>query len=259
MAVKNATKDGAATVLLQFIAGMSILILAPVFKHDFPVEPRYWLLLVVACVFYALNDRLQTTARKHLPVSTYSIVNQFTNVFLILIGILVFEEPIVAVKLLGGGLILLANILLIYKQGAVKVDKYIWITILATLAFSIAISVDIGISKQFNLPFYIMLTLAIPAFMAFFGEGIKKKELVDEYKSGPKNWYFVAGKSWGLAILFSFRSFRFGDVTTVVPLQATAVLLNVLAAYIFLHERDNKLKKIVAALLVIAGDCFTVL
>jgi uncharacterized membrane protein len=259
LAVRNAKRDGAATVLLQLIAGVSILLLAPLLALDFPTSPKYWLLIIIASIFYALNDRLQTTARKHLPVSTYSIINQFTTIFLIAIGLVIFKEPLVTTKLVGAGLILLANILLVYKRDGVKINRNIWVAILATLVFSVAISVDIGISKQFNLPFYIMLTLIIPAVMVFFVERIKTKEVVDEYKSKSKNWYLITGVSWGLAIFFSLRSFNFGNVTTIVPLQATAVLLNVLMAYLFLGEREERLKKIIAAGLVIVGVYLTVL
>lgn len=258
LAVKNAKRDGAATVLLQLIAGGSILVLAPLFSLAIPSDLKYWLLLIVACVFYALNDRLQTTARKHLPVSTFSIVNQLSTVFLIAIGLTVFNETFAINKIVGALLILAANFLLVYKRGSVKIDPNIWVAVCATLVFSVAISVDIGISKVFNLPFYIMLTLIIPAVMLYFGEKISMKEVKAEYNSESKKFYIITGVTWGLAILFLLRAFRFGEVTTIVPLQATTVLLNVLTAYIFLNEREDRLKKVAAACLVIAGVYLTV-
>ncbi len=258
LAVKRAKRDGAATILLQAIAGGSILLLAPFFDMSLAKESKYWILLFVACLFYALNDRLQTTARKHLPVSTYSIINQLTTVFLIFIGLTIFGEPVVPIKIAGTVLILIANLLLVYKKGGLKVDRNVVISILAILFFSIAISVDIGISQQFNLPFYIMLTLVIPAIMIWFAEKIPTKEISEEYNSPAKKYYIVTGVAWGLAILFSLRAYQFGNVTTVVPLQATAVVLNVLAAYILQNEREDRVKKIVAACLVVLGVYFTV-
>lgn len=258
LAVRHTKRDGAATILLQIIAGVSILFVAPFSKLALAVETKYWILLFLACVFYALNDRLQTTARKHLPVSTYSIVNQLTTVFLVLLGLLIFKEPLVISKLFGTALILLANLMLIYKKGNFRIDKNVAITILATFVFSIAISVDIGISERFNLPFYIMLTLIIPAFMILFTERITTKEILAEYESPNKKYYLLTGVAWGLAILFSLRAYQLGDITTVVPLQATAVILNVLAAYILQNEREDRMKKIIAACLVVAGVYFTV-
>jgi drug/metabolite transporter (DMT)-like permease len=260
LAVRNAKKDGAATILLQIIAGVSILVLTPFLGWKLPNAPILILLLIIACIFYAINDRLQTTSRKHLPVSTFSIIAQLSTVFLILFGFTVFRNPFVWSKLFGAGLILLGNIILLYRNGKFELTKYVVIGILATAALAVAMSIDIGISKQFNLPFYIMLTLVIPASMITVGERIKPMEVAQEFKDKNRIFYLACGIAWGLAIFFSLRSYQLGgQVTTIVPLQAVSVLLNVIIAYIFLKERENSLKKLVAAFLVISGICLTVL
>ena len=41
------------------------------------------------------------------------------------------------------------------------------------------------------------------------------------------------------------------NVTIVAPLSALTVMLNVIVGYLFLKERDNLFKKIVAAILII--------
>jgi len=94
--------------------------------------------------------------------------------------------------------------------------------------------------------------------MIFFEEKIKMHEVSKEYNSDAKKYYLLTGIAWGLAILSSLRSFRFGEVTTIIPLQATAILLNVFVAYAFQNEREGRLKKILAACLVLAGVYLTV-
>jgi len=258
LAVRKAQRDGAATVLLQTIASIAILFLVPLLPITFPTDIRVYLLLIGACVFYGINDRLQTTSRKHLEVSVFSMVSQLSNVFLILIGLTVFREPVVLLKLLGAGLILIGNVFLFYKRGKIEPNKYVWIGVLATFIFAVAISIDIGISKQFNLPFYIMLTLFIPASMIFFGERIKINEVAREYNGNDRKYYLTTGIAWAFLIFFSLRSFQFGKVTTVVPLQATSVLLNVVIAYLFFGEKKDRLKKLISAILIVIGVCFTV-
>ena len=153
---------------------------------------------------------------------------------------------------------MLANFFLFYQKGKLKLNKYAWIGVLSKLFFAVAVSIDIGISKHFNLPFYIMLTFLLPAIVIFFGERIKPSEIAREYQSPAKKYYLTTGISWGLLSFFYLRAFQFGNVTTIVPIQASAVLLNVLVAYIFFKERDNAVKKIIAAILVIIGIIFTV-
>lgn len=259
LAVKKVKKDGAATIILQLIGGLSVLIWAPFFSFTFPKSLKTYALLSLAIVFYAINDRLQTTVRKNLEVSVFSIINQLSNVFIIIIGLTIFREPVIASKVIGATLIFLGNVYLFYKRGKLDLNKYVLLAILANLTFSIAMSTDIGISKLFNLPIYIAITLIIPAILIKLMERIPTATIIQEYKKGDKKYFYATGISWGLAILFSLRSFRFGQVTTIVPLQSTSVLLNVIVAYFLLKERDKLHKKLVAALAVMAGIYFTVL
>lgn len=258
LAVKSAKLDGAATLLLQFIAGTSILVLSPLFPFVFPSKLEIYVLLFFASIFYAINDRLQTTVRKNLEVSTFSILNQLSTVFLIIIGFTIFREPLVISKIFGAAFILVGNMMLIYKKNKFQFDKHILISILATLSFALAISIDIGISKQFNLPIYIMLTLIIPALMMLLSEKIPARTIIEEYNSPAKKYYLATGLAWGLTILFSLRSFQYGEVTTIVPLQALSVLANVIIFYFFLKEKQDKWKKILASIIVIAGVYLTV-
>ncbi|KKS40797.1 MAG: hypothetical protein UV61_C0018G0015 [Candidatus Gottesmanbacteria bacterium GW2011_GWB1_43_11] len=259
LAVRNAKRDGAATILLQLIAGVSILLLAPFLSFKLPSDPKIYLLLIAASIFYALNDRMQTTARKNLQVSLYVILDRLSAIFLIVFGFTIFKNPFVIEKVIGAALILLGNFVVLYKRGKFELNKYVILSILATLTFSIAVSIDIGISKNFNLPFYIMLTLVIPAIMISLVEKINPKEILSQYSPIDKKYYLITGFSWGLLIFFLLRAYQFGQVTVVASLAATSVLINVLVAYIFLKEQDHKLKKIIAALVTILGVYLTVL
>ncbi len=259
LAVRNAKNDGAAAALLQLIGAGFGLLMTPLLPIKWPSDSKYWLLLIGACIFYALNDRLQTTVRKHLQVSVVTILNQLSTVLLFTMGILFFKEPFSLNKFIGVLIILAANVLLRYSKGKFEVNKYIGLAVLAILSFVIAITIDIDISKVFNLPIYIMLTLAIPATMIMLVEKIKPTELIAEFTSQDKKYYLLTGAFWALTIFFSLRSFQLGKVTTIVPLQASNVLLNVLVAYFFLGEKKDEVKKILAAILVIVGITLTTL
>lgn len=262
LSVKNVKKDGAATIILQTIAGLSQILIIPFFAWHVPSQTSIFLLLAAASVFYAINDRLQTTVRKNLEVSIFSILSQFGTVFLIIYSFTIFRDPIELTKILGALLIIAANVWLFYKPRNGKkfvVNKYYVIGIVALLAFATAISIDIGISDEFNLPFYIALTLLIPAFMIAASEKIKLQHFKDEWSRGNKKHYLITGIAWGFVILFGLRAYQFGEVSTIVPLQAVTVLLNVLAAFIFLKERSHPYKKLAAAVLVILGVYLTVL
>ncbi len=258
LAVQHTKNEGAATLVLQLIAAFSILPFIPFFPFILPTDPKIWLLLIAAGFFYTITDRLGTTTRKHLEVSVMSILSQMGNVFLIIYGFTLFKEPIILTKVLGASLILLGNIFLQFKKGSFEINKYVILSVVASLAYATAISIDIGTSVSFNLPFYIFFTFFIPALILFFWERTSVKVIVNEFQTGEKKYFLLTGISWSLAVLFTLRALQLGQVSEVIPLEASAVILNVIVASIILKERSDLTKKLIAAILVIAGIILTV-
>ena len=253
LAVVNSQKEGASTIILQTIAGISVLFLAPFFLFKFPNNFFTYFLLVTATIFYALNDRIQTTVRKNLDVSVYTILNKLCNVFIIVYGIVLFKEDIKVLQLLGGFLIVFGNIILFYQKRKIKLNKNILLGILAPFILATALIIDVDISKNFNLPVYIAITFIFPAILIYFFGKHSVKEIKEEFFSSDKKYYLITGISWGLLMFFEIRSLQSMNVSLMSPLLATSVLLNVIVASVLHNEKEDLVKKIVAAMLVILG------
>lgn len=251
--LKTSKSDGTITVLLQFIAGLSALIFVPFFKLTFPTDWKVYLLLGIACIFYAISDRINTTVRSGLEASTFSIIKQLSTVFMILSGLLFFKEQFVLKKIIGAGLIIFSNILIFYKRGKQKLDKYVFLGILSNIAFSIALFLDVNISDNFNLPFYVALTVIVPALFIAIAERIKPSKIKQAFINGNKKAIMITSLCWGTMIIVQLSAYQLGDVTTVAPLCALTVIGNVIVGYIFLKERDNLLKKLLAAVLLLVS------
>ena len=52
-------------------------------------------------------------------------------------------------------------------------------------------------------------------------------------------------------IVVQLRAYQLGNVTVIASLCALTVMLNVIVGYLFLKERDNLLRKIISAILII--------
>ena len=253
LATKKSKNDGALTILLQFLSGIIVLVFMPLFKFQFPTSISTYVFLGIACIFYAITDRVNTTARRGLEVSEYSILGQLSTVFVIAWGIIFFKEDIVVKKLLGAALILIGNVIVLYKKGKFEWNKYVLFSLLGNLAMSIGISLDVGISDQFNMPIYVAATLIVPSLLIFLIERIKLNEVLNEFKSGDKKAIVTVGFTWGIMIIAMLRAYQFGSVTTIAPLCAITTILNVFVAYFALKEKDSLLKKVFAAVIVILG------
>lgn len=116
IATKSLTKPGALTMILQMIGSLFILLMIPLFEIKFPTEPKIYLFLALSIIFYAINDRLNTTVRSGIEASTFSIIHQLSTVFMIFAGVLFFKEPFILNKFIGALLIVFSNILIFYKK-----------------------------------------------------------------------------------------------------------------------------------------------
>lgn len=253
VATKSLTKPGSLTILLEIIASLIVLLLIPFFEMKLPQDPKIYLLLGLSIIFYTISDRLNTTVRSGIEASTFSVINQLSTVFMIVAGVLFFKELFVLNKFLGAALIVFSNVLIFFKKGKGKPNKYVVLGILANICFSIALFLDVNNSDNFNLPIYVATTLGFPIILIFIFERIKFSDIKEEYKNGNKKAIWITSITWSLSILAQLRAYQLGEVSIVAPLCALSVILNVIVGYIFLKEKDNMLKKIIAAILIILG------
>lgn len=251
VATKTLKRTGALTVLLQMLAGLTALILCPFFEFKFPTEVSFYIMLGIAIIFYAISDRINTTVRSGIEASTFSMLKQLSTTFMIFAGLIFFKEEFILTKFIGAMLIIFSNVLIFYKKGKFEFNKYILLGILANITYTIALFLDVNISDNFNLPFYVALTLIIPALLIMIFERIKPSEIKNELVNGNKKAIFITAISWGVMIVSQLRAYQLGNVTVVAPLCALTVILNVIVGYLLLNEKDNLLRKIISAILII--------
>lgn len=251
IATKTLKKAGALTILLQMIAGVSVLILCPLFEFKIPTDVKIYIMLGLSIIFYTISDRINTTVRSGIEASTFSMLKQLSTTFMIFAGLIFFKEEFVLTKFIGAMLIIFSNILIFYRKGKFEFNQYILLGVLANVAYTVALFLDVNISEGFNLPIYVALTLIIPAMLIMIFERIKPSEIKNELVNGNKKAIFITALSWGIMIVSQLRAYQLGNVTIVAPLCALTVILNVIVGYLFLNEKDNLLRKIISAIIII--------
>lgn len=251
IATKTLKKAGALTILLQLMAGITVLLICPFFKFKFPTDIRIYIMFGISIIFYAISDRINTTVRSGIEASTFSMLKQLSTTFMIFAGLIFLKEEFVLNKFIGAVLIIFSNILIFYKKGKFEFNKYIILGIISNLSYTIALFLDVNNSDSFNLPFYVAITLMVPAILIMIFERIKPIEIRNEFINGNKKAIIITALSWGIMIVSQLRAYQLQNVTIVAPLCALTVILNVMVGYLFLKERDNLLRKIIAASLII--------
>lgn len=201
IATRKMKRAGALTVLLEGLAGIIVLLFIPFFDIKFSSNIMTYILLGLAIIFYAISDRLGTTVRSGLEASTYSMIKQLSTVFMIFAGLLFFKEPFILTKIIGAFLIIISNILVFFKKGSFKVDRYVALGIIANLCYTVAQFIDVNNSEEINLPIYVSFTLIVPSILIFIFDRVKIKEIVTEFKNIDKKVMLVTSASWGIMIV----------------------------------------------------------
>ena len=250
-ATKKSKKDGALTVTLEVITSIIMLAFIPFFEIKWATDIKVYLFTALAVIFYCMKDRMTTTVRRHLDTSTVNILDQIVNVFMILWGILFFKEEVIFKKIIGAILIILSNVMIFYKKSNFKLERYVLLSILSNLALSIALALNVDNSEKFNVAIYQVVTLMIPAILIIIFEKIKWDDIKNEVKEGNKTAILMTGISWAVMIISQLRAYQTGDITTVAPLSAVSVILNVIAGYFISKEKENIVKKIIAGVIIV--------
>lgn len=251
VATKKIQKTGALTVLLEITGGLTALVLSLFFKIKFPTDIGIYIMLGISIICYTVKDRLDTKVMSGIEASTFNILQQLSTTFMIFVGLIFFKEEFILAKFIGAMLIIFSNILVFYQKGKLEFNKYVLLGIISNLVFTIALFLDVNISEHFNLPMYAAITLTIPAILIMIFERIKLSEIKSEFTNGNKRAILITAISWPITIIAQLRAYQLGNVTIVAPLCALSVMLNVMVGYLFLKEKDNLLRKIISAILII--------
>lgn len=251
ISTKNLNNAGALTVVLEIIGVIAALLICPFFEIKFPTDIKVYAFLGVSIIFYAITDRVNTTVRSGIEASTFSMLKQLSTTFMIFAGLIFFKEEFILHKFIGAMLIIFSNVFLFYRKGEFKANRYVLLGVLANIAYTIALFLDVNISDNFNLPFYVAMTLGIPALLICLVERIKFSDIKSEFKKADKKVIFTTGITWSLSIVACLRAYQLQNVSIVAPICALTVISNVMVGYLFLNEKDNLLRKIIAGILIV--------
>lgn len=258
LALSKTKNVSAAVIAMDIIAAITILVWVPLYHFAFSTNIFIYLILLVGVIFGSINDRLKASARKYLPAGEAAILNELTGAIIILTGFLIFKQPFIFTKAIGALLIFAANGILIYRKGKFIFNKYTLLFILACIVLSIEITLDIGFTKYFNLPFYISIVFLISAFLIGLATKTSIKEARKEFIIGNKKNFVLTGTAWALSFLSTVKAAQLGPIVVVIPLMSLSVLLNVLIARHVHNEKEELGRKIIAALVIIIGLFLTV-
>lgn len=250
---RNMKDAGSLTILLEDFTGLFALLLIPFFEIKFSLDINILMILIAVVIIYAVTDRLNIEARYGLDPSVFSMLKQLSTVFLMIFGFIFLNETVIITKVIGAVLIIIANLLLTFDNGKIKINKYFIMCFFSNFLFAIAMLINVNISENFNLAIYTFMTVFIPANIIYLVGRKSFKGLRKEFNRLKKIDFLIAAFCWSLMLISSVRAYQLGNVTVVAPILTLTSILNALYEYFICHNKKNFKIKIISAVLIIIG------
>ena len=254
VANKNMKSATSLTILLEILTCTFSIIFIPFFKIKIASDARTYIVLFIVGLIYAVTDRLNTESRYGLAPSTFSMLKQLSSVFMLILSFIFLKEELVINKILGAGLIIIANFLLgLNKNGKFEYNKYFIYLIISNFLFAVAMLINTSFSSKFNIAIYTMITTGIPAIILTLTTKTTFKKLKDEFNLYDKKKFLLAAFCWSVMLISSVKAYEFGVVSIVAPLLTLTSVLNTIYEFILNKDRKELILKLIVCLIIIFG------
>jgi drug/metabolite transporter (DMT)-like permease len=243
------------SILFQFMTGFIVLIFGLLKEQIIfpPIQPLMLNLFLMA-LLYGFANIFIFKALRLIEVSKFTII--FTNriFFTVLASSILLKEGLKINQLFGLLLIIGAIIIVNLRSTKIKFQKGDLFAILAAILFGFALTNDKYLLKFFNFYTYTFINFMLPSLLC---GGIYYSQLKElKYLLKPNIFMKIIILCIVVAISVSsfFWAFQIGNNSSqIVSLSLTNVIVAVLLSIVFLGERENIVKKIIAGILSFVG------
>lgn len=220
-----------------------------------------WENVALMVVFWAGADMLLNLAHRATEASLFSVLFT-TRVFWGIVAALIFLDESMSLKAVIGTLLIAGSVILVvYKPGLTWASRPALLTLGASFFFGLALTNDgIVVRDGFDVPTYYIVAFLLPAIAIAAFSKSARKSAADLVKTGEYKGIFplaVLHVISGLAFLEAFQAGQ--DLSIVQSLNQTQTILVVLGALIFLRERKNIGRRVVASIISFVGVLLVVL
>lgn len=252
--IRSYAKKNADAWLLSFYFSLfSAIILIPFFIYEFqfPLTIHFFGGVVLVSVFIILYNFLTFKAAQFLSASVNSTLSKFRLLWILLAGVFIFGEHIVAKNILGMVLIIVSFLLIIDFKNWTSSRKGVIFVVLGTFVYSISAIIlkQLALlSGTLSLTFFIF---ALPVII----NALVIPNFFDRAKKEFFNWKMLLGIAIVAVIgnLALVKALTYNALSGVYFVMSASLVLVLVGEYIFLKEQDRLIWKLVAVILAIVG------
>jgi len=221
------------------------------------IQPLSWLIIgitILSLICWTVFVRYEYYAHQEVEATTMVIMLKLAPLITFSLSVIFLGEALSGKKLLGMGLIILANFLLFWREtgGKLVLKRGLKYVFLVAGSFGLCWTFDKVLAPSYGPVLYPMMTMGIPALINTMTPRIKTQELMMEIR-------LAKGRVLGLALLCvvgyytMVKALTLGEASRVIPIATSTTPIVFVLAIIFLKETKNWRVKLVATVLSLLG------
>lgn len=251
---KDKTDPFAYAILFQAIVGFLLTIFALYYGFKLPNIETVIVPAVISIVFYGIGHIIYAKTLQKVEASAFSVLFATQAIWIMLLGIILLNESMTALQLIGSALIFISVGILAKNFRSIFNEKGTLLGLLTGLMFGIAIYSWSYVGRSTDTISWAAISFIGTALVAF---SIRPRSII---KMKPLLRPNVLVKLIALAIFYGIGSltmlfaYKYGTFAIVSPLRQVSIIVTVLLALSFLPMERNRIKrKILAAAICMTG------
>lgn len=249
----NPRASAVLTFLFQSLMTIPFLLIFGLFDQLFSIFnpaifPRVLLVTFIssiAMVFYLKSFKVKNISISVIFISSSVVVSTF-------LGIIFFSESLNYLKFIGIALILMAIVVVNYKNAILEKNHFYGL--LAGIIFGASYALDKSIVTNIHPFIYIFWSFLMISIWGFI---FNAKSILGSVKNKKFSFYkpiMISGVAYFLFNFFTFTAYRFGgEVGRIDAINNSQVFLIILFEFFILKNTKGILKKILSAILAGIG------
>lgn len=243
------------SIFFQFITGLILFIYGGInHKIVFPPIQSLFINLIFMTVLYGFGNIFMFKALQLIDVSKFTIIFSNRIFFVVLASSILLGEGLIVSQFIGLLLIIFAVILIHFTNFRVQFHKGDLYAFLAAFLIGLALTNDRFLLKFFNIYTYTFINFMFPSLLCagFYFSQLRDLKYLFKFKILIKT--FILCVVVAIFVLCFFLALQVGNNSSqIASLSLTNIIIAVLLSIIILHEKENIIKKIIAAVLSLIG------
>lgn len=242
-----------STIIFQFLLGCVTIPFAITQGFSWPNWAELWPYFLFSTTLYALGSIMFFKSIKLIEASEMTILGGLGAIVSVLCAYIFLQERLVSQQYFGALLVILSILLVQYRKQRFVFSKGAIFALIATSLFAFGTISDMLIIKTYDAISYAGLMSLFPGLMLCLMYPKKVKELPKAVKTINKN-LVAYGIIYSVGVITFYMALAKGAMLSQVSvISKTNIVLTVILAAIFIKERDNLWRKILAAIICMVG------